>query len=172
MRIASELQQPLSLLASHRLLGELAIVERRFDEAERELTQALQLADASAIRYERTLTLMELAKLHTARQEHSAARALLDEIRVHCRQLDANPLLAQIAQLERQLIGGGFPAGLSAREAQVLQLIASGMSDAEIAARLYISPRTVNRHTTSIYNKLNVNSRVAATRFAIDHQLI
>ncbi len=65
-----------------------------------------------------------------------------------------------------------LPAGLSPREVEVLQLVASGMSDAQVAAKLVLSPRTVSTHLQSIYNKLGVNSRVAATRFAIEHHLV
>jgi DNA-binding CsgD family transcriptional regulator len=65
-----------------------------------------------------------------------------------------------------------FPAGLTAREVEVLGLVAQGLSDAEVSESLVISPRTVNAHLTSIYNKLGVNSRVAATRFAVDHGLV
>lgn len=65
-----------------------------------------------------------------------------------------------------------YPAGLTAREVEVLALVAQGLSDAEVAQRLVLSPRTVNAHLTSIYNKLGVNSRVAATRFAIDQNLV
>ena len=66
----------------------------------------------------------------------------------------------------------GLPAGLTEREAEVLRLLAQGLSYAEIADRLVISPRTVNRHLTSIYGKLDVTSRHAAARFAIDHGLL
>ena len=65
-----------------------------------------------------------------------------------------------------------YPAGLTAREVEVLRLIAQGWTDAQIAEHLVISPRTVNRHTTSLYNKLNVSSRAAATRYAIEHHLL
>ncbi len=64
-----------------------------------------------------------------------------------------------------------YPSGLSAREVEVLRLVAQGLSDAEVAEHLVISPRTVNAHLTSIYNKLAVNSRAAATRFAVEHHL-
>jgi non-specific serine/threonine protein kinase len=60
---------------------------------------------------------------------------------------------------------------LSQRELDVLRLIAAGHSTAEIAERLYLSPRTVTTHLASIYNKLGFNSRSAATRFAIEHGL-
>ena len=65
-----------------------------------------------------------------------------------------------------------YPAGLTAREVEVLQLVAQGLTDAQVAEHLVISPRTVNWHLTSIYSKLQVSSRCAATRYAIAHQLI
>jgi DNA-binding CsgD family transcriptional regulator len=65
-----------------------------------------------------------------------------------------------------------FPAGLTAREVEVLRLLAQGWTDAQIAEHLVISLRTVNRHTTSLYSKLGVSSRAAATRFAIEHHLL
>lgn len=67
---------------------------------------------------------------------------------------------------------GSLPAGLTGREAEVLRLVAQGLSDAEVAERLVLSTRTVNAHLTSIYNKLGVNSRVAATRFAVENGLV
>jgi predicted ATPase/class 3 adenylate cyclase/DNA-binding CsgD family transcriptional regulator len=65
-----------------------------------------------------------------------------------------------------------YPDGLTAREVEVLRLLAQGMTDAHIAEQLVISPRTVNNHLTSIYQKIQVSSRSAATRYAIDHQLV
>lgn len=64
-----------------------------------------------------------------------------------------------------------YPAGLTAREVQVLRLVAGGLSDAQVAEKLYVSPRTVGSHLYSIYNKLGVASRTAAARFATDHNL-
>jgi DNA-binding CsgD family transcriptional regulator len=64
-----------------------------------------------------------------------------------------------------------FPNGLTAREVDVLRLVAEGLPDAEVAERLFLARRTVNTHLTSIYTKLGVNSRSAATRFAVEHGL-
>lgn len=50
--------------------------------------------------------------------------------------------------------------------------MAQGLTDARVAEQLVISPRTVNTHLTSIYHKLGVDSRAAATRYAMEHQLI
>jgi DNA-binding NarL/FixJ family response regulator len=53
----------------------------------------------------------------------------------------------------------------------VLGLVAKGMTNAQVAQRLYLSPRTVNAHLNSIYHKLGVSSRSAATCFAVEHDL-
>ena len=64
------------------------------------------------------------------------------------------------------------PAGLTPREVEVLGLVATGMTNVQVAQRLFLSPRTVQRHLNSIYHKLGVSSRVAATRFALEHGLV
>ena len=64
------------------------------------------------------------------------------------------------------------PAGLTPREVEVLRLVAQGLTDAQVAEQLIISPRTVNTHLTSIYNKLGVDSRTAASRLAVDYRLV
>jgi predicted ATPase/DNA-binding CsgD family transcriptional regulator len=65
-----------------------------------------------------------------------------------------------------------YPSGLSAREVDVLRLVARGLTNAQIAKDLFISPNTVNRHLNSIYHKIGVTSRAAATRFAAEHHLL
>jgi predicted ATPase/DNA-binding CsgD family transcriptional regulator/Tfp pilus assembly protein PilF len=65
-----------------------------------------------------------------------------------------------------------YPAGLTTREMEVLRLVAQGLTDAQVAEQLVISPRTVNFHLTSIYSKLGVSSRSAATRYAIEQHLV
>jgi predicted ATPase/DNA-binding CsgD family transcriptional regulator len=62
--------------------------------------------------------------------------------------------------------------GLTAREIDVLRLLAVGLTNNQIAARLMISPKTVNIHASSIYKKLEITSRTAATRYAIEHALV
>lgn len=64
-----------------------------------------------------------------------------------------------------------YPNGLTTREVEVLRLVASGMTDLKIAEKLILSPRTVHTHISSIYTKLGVTSRSAATRYAIEHHL-
>jgi predicted ATPase/DNA-binding CsgD family transcriptional regulator len=61
---------------------------------------------------------------------------------------------------------------LTTREVEVLRLVAEGLSDAEVAERLVVSLRTVHAHLRSIYRKLDVHSRTAATRYALEHHLV
>ncbi len=64
------------------------------------------------------------------------------------------------------------PAGLTKRELEVLRLLTAGLTNRQIAERLVVSLPTVNTHVASIFNKLGVNSRSAATRYAVEHQLV
>jgi len=65
-----------------------------------------------------------------------------------------------------------YPAGLTAREVEVLRLLAQGLTSAQIAEQLVIGVVTVNFHVRSIYIKVGVTSRAAATRYALEHHLV
>jgi len=68
--------------------------------------------------------------------------------------------------------GPPIPGGLSSREAEVLRLVAGGRTNRQIAETLGISERTVDRHVSNIYTKLDVSSRAAATSFAHEQRLV
>lgn len=81
------------------------------------------------------------------------------------------------AHLDARLLGDDtpptpHPAGLTEREVEVLRLIASGMTNGDIAAALYLSVKTVSRHLSNIFTKIGVNSRAGATAFAFEHDLV
>ena len=61
---------------------------------------------------------------------------------------------------------------LSAREAEILRLVADGLTNPQVASRLYLSPRTVGQHLRSVYRKLGVPSRAAAVKEASERGLI
>lgn len=65
-----------------------------------------------------------------------------------------------------------IPAGLTEREAEVLGLLARGLSNREMGARLGISPKTVGHHIAHIYGKIGVSTRPGATLFAVEHDLV
>ena len=87
-----------------------------------------------------------------AREALKRALAIFDEL--------ATPLWAAQARAELARIGGRTAAGgLTATERQVAELVAQGRSNKDVAAQLFITPRTVEGHLTRIYDKLDVHSR-------------
>ncbi|MGH2891911.1 MAG: response regulator transcription factor, partial [Solirubrobacteraceae bacterium] len=64
------------------------------------------------------------------------------------------------------------PAGLTAREIEILRLLARGLLNKEIARGLQIAPKTVGNHIEHIYAKIGVSSRAAAALFATEHGLL
>ena len=65
-----------------------------------------------------------------------------------------------------------YPEGLTGREVEVLDLVAQGLPNKEIAARLVISQRTVGHHVAHIYDKIGVTTRAGAALYAMRHHLV
>jgi DNA-binding CsgD family transcriptional regulator len=174
---ATQPRQPLALLAAHRILGELAADAGRSDDAQRHLAASLTLAAGCAAPFERALTLLALAALHAATDNPAQAQSCLDAVRALCTPLGAQPTLDRADALATRLAAmppprPAYPAGLSAREVEVLRLLAAGKSNRAIADTLFLSERTVNVHVNHIYTKTRVDNRAAATAFAYQHDLI
>ena len=171
---ASNPRQPLALLAAHRSRGELATGLERLEDADHDLQQALTLGDLCAAPFERALTLQARAELRHALNRPDEANLDLSEARAILTPLNAHRALRRAGGVVSRhgAPDGGAPGGLTQRELEVLRLVAQGLTDAEVADRLFISPRTVGQHLRSVYSKLDVSSRVAATRYAIDHDLV
>jgi DNA-binding NarL/FixJ family response regulator len=85
------------------------------------------------------------------------------------RDLGATPDLARIEALTRKSQAVG---GLTARELEVLRLVAAGKTNRSIATDLFLSEKTVARHLSNIFTKLGLSSRAAATAYAYEHDLI
>ena len=110
---------------------------------------------------------------HAYRQlgDEEAAAMELDAARWAFEQLGAAPDLARV----QELISGATaePAhGLTARELEVLRLVATGKTNRTIAADLFLSEKTVARHVSNIFAKLGLSSRAAATAYAYEHDLV
>jgi len=103
--------------------------------------------------------------------KHAAGTELVEAIRTAVAGgTYLNPALG--ARLAAELSDNGQPGGLSAREAEVLTLIALGHTNVEIAGKLYLSVRTIETHRAHIQNKLRLTSRAELVRYAIDHGLL
>jgi DNA-binding CsgD family transcriptional regulator len=103
--------------------------------------------------------------------DEEAAAMELDAARGVFAQLGATPDLARLETLDgRESAAKGH--GLTARELQVLRLLAAGKTNHAIATDLFLAEKTVDRHVTNIYTKLGVSSRAAATAYAYQHRLL
>jgi DNA-binding NarL/FixJ family response regulator len=98
-----------------------------------------------------------------AELEREAARAVFVE-------LGAQPDLARLDPPAR--VPADVPFGLTAREMEVLRLLASGRTNRAISEQLFLSEKTVDRHVSNIFTKLDVPTRAAATAFAYQHRLV
>ena len=89
---------------------------------------------------------------------------------------DRNELLAFLMGLKSDLVVATptktAPAGLTAREIEVLRLVAKGQNNSEIAEELFISLNTVTRHMTNVFTKTGTVNRVEATVFATRHGIL
>ncbi len=171
LTLASDPRQPLRIVAAQRMLASLATTDGEYDRAKASLDQSLTLAEACAAPFERALTLLALAEWQIATRQYAAAQVVLDDVRAICIPLDARPTLDRAAALEAAIAPASYPDGLTAREAEVLRLIAAGHSNRQIAEALFISPRTIERHIANIYLKIDAHSKAEATSYALRHNL-
>jgi DNA-binding CsgD family transcriptional regulator len=119
--------------------------------------------DAARARVLIGLACRELGDDDTASMELDIARRALE-------QLGAVTDLARLDALTAPRAAAG-PSGLTGREVEVLELIAAGRTNRQIAESLFISERTVARHVSNIFTKLSVSTRSAATAYAFHHGL-
>jgi len=138
--------------------GALAVLRRAW-EAWRALDAPYE---AARVRATTARACRELGDLEGAAVETEAAREVFER-------LGAAPDLDGLSAGTDAAV---LPRGLSAREAEILRLVAAGLTNRAIAEALTISERTVDRHVSNIYTKLDVSTRAAATAFAYEHHLV
>ena len=120
--------------------------------------------EAARVRVLIGLSCRELGDEDTAEMELDAARWVFQ-------QLGAAPALARVEALSRKA-AARTAGGLTAREVQVLRLVATGKTNRAISADLFISEKTVARHMSNVFTKLGLSSRAAATAYAYEHDLL
>jgi DNA-binding NarL/FixJ family response regulator len=120
---------------------------------------------AARIRVAIADALQALGDEEGAALERDAARAVFEE-------LEAAPDLARLEAAVADPAASEARFGLTARELEILRLVASGRTNAAIARELFVSVKTVDRHVSNIFDKLDVPTRAAATAFAYQHKMI
>jgi predicted ATPase/DNA-binding CsgD family transcriptional regulator len=159
-------------IVSLRRLGQLAQLGARPAAARRLFEEALRKAESIGAAHEREGARAAIEQLGDASPGLAGAagptlRQALDEaLAVQVAPVPAPPASA-VAAGARRPPPGEARVSLTAREVEVLRLVAGGLTDAQVAEQLFLSPRTVGTYLSSIYGKLQVRSRSAATRWAI-----
>ena len=165
--------------------GHVALRAGDYATARRRLEEAIEIQREVGDKWMLAWTLHNLGHVVKAQGDHAQAAALHDESLQLFRELGGlGGMPAAEASREAQLETPHFvpqspglapqdhPHNLTPREIEVLQLIAEGLTDAQVATRLVLSTRTVQAHLRSIYSKLDITTRSAATRYALEHGLV
>jgi ATP/maltotriose-dependent transcriptional regulator MalT len=148
--------------------GSLLLAQGQASEALVQLRDACRRWQAIEAPYEAAKIRLLLADAYHNLADDDAAVLELDAAEVTFLRLGASWDAGGVAN---RRAGSTPPAGLTAREIEVLRLVAAGRSNREISAELFLSERTVHRHVSNIFSKLNVSSRVAAAAFAFERGL-
>jgi DNA-binding CsgD family transcriptional regulator len=151
--------------------GALAVAERDAQAAVDALRRAFELwqrveapYEAARVRVLMGLACRSLGDDEAGDLELGAARAVFER-------LGAAPDLARLDSIRERSASARRPP-LTPRELQVLRRVAAGKTNKVIAAELFLSERTIDRHVSNIFRKLNVHSRAAATAHAYDRKLL
>ncbi|MEP6649378.1 MAG: LuxR C-terminal-related transcriptional regulator [Lapillicoccus sp.] len=132
-----------------------------------ELRRSWQLWTGLDAPYEAARSRVMIGRVFGTMGDEQSAIAELTAARRTFTELDARPCLLEIDRL----LPRKLPGGLTEREAEVLRLVAVGKSNPAIAADLVLSEKTVARHLSNIFGKIDVSSRTAAAAYAFEHHL-
>lgn len=159
---------------SNRIAGLAARTAEQLDVAIDHFEQALAFLDKAGYAAEMAWAQHEYADTLIRRNadgDRARAEELNAEAMALAEKFGMKPLLKRAQALQAGIDAApaaseGYPAGLSAREIDVIQLVAAGKSNREIAETLIISLNTVTHHMTSIFNKTDSANRAEAASFA------
>lgn len=151
---------PWSLATSARCRGLLLAAHAELDAAERSLEDALHEHERLPMPFERARTLLVFGLLQRRRNERRRAHELLTQALAIFHELGA-PLWAARTRRELRPLGGRptSPVALTPAERRVAELAGSGMTNRQVAAALFISPKTVESSLARVYRKLEIHSR-------------
>ena len=148
----------------------------RVAKAEKQYGRAAHMLGAAEARINVHIDLDALARLAYEREVAALQTYLGKEAYTQARDEGSTMTLEQVLTIPEPAAARGasprYPDELTEREVEVLRLVASGLTDTQVAEQLVISPRTVQGHLRSIYSKIGAHSRSAATRYAVERNLL
>jgi DNA-binding NarL/FixJ family response regulator len=144
----------------------IATAAGSLDQARRLFEDAIDGYDLALAPYEATAARLRLGEVLIALERDEPARKIFESARAAAERLGA-ARLAKLAESSNPTRATPESASLSAREIEVLALVAQGCSNQEIGERLFISTFTVKRHIANILTKLDLPTRAAAAAYAI-----
>ena len=162
----------LRAMAAH-ASGAVAFASGDAAEALGSLRESLQIWERVGAPYVAARLRVSIAQACRSLGDGEAAALELEGARAVFDELGAAPDLSRLDALSQKPEGSpARPHGLTPRELQVLRLVASGKTNKAIASELFLSEKTIDRHVSNIFVKLDVPSRAAATAFAYKHELV
>jgi DNA-binding CsgD family transcriptional regulator len=170
--IAAEIGAPYLRAASGQAAGSVRLAEHDAQGGLASLREAEAIWRDLEAPYEAARTRVLIAVACRELGDEGAAGLELEAARSGFELLDAAHDLARVERLGRTPARAKGASGLTARELQVVRLVAAGATNRTIAGRLRISEKTVARHLSNIFVKLGVPSRAAVTAYAYEHRLV
>src|SRR5689334_9661150 len=171
-QIAERLHAPMVQAMSSRAEGRVLFARKEVRESLGALRRSLTTWLDLEAPYEAARTRVLVALASRALEDHETANQELGAAREQFEKLGAAPNVKWVGDLMRKPARDSGVSSLSPREVEVLKLVASGMTNRGIAGKLRISEKTVARHVSNIFNKLDLSSRAAATAYAYRQKII
>ncbi len=162
--VAHALGSPVLDAVSYRATGSVVLAEGNPSAALGPLRRASDGFREYELPYEVARTAVLIGRARGELGDDEGARLVIDEARSTFGRLGARPDLARLDSRR--------PGELTARELQVLRLVATGHTNRSVGSELGLSERTVDRHVSNIFGKLGVSSRAAATALAYESELL
>ena len=164
--LAATVQTPFMRASAAQANGAVLLADGNASAALSELRAACLLWRELEVPYETARVQVLIAAACRSLGDHDSAALELDAACRAFEHLEARTDLARVRPTADR-----SAAGLTSRELQVLRLVATGRTNRAIARELRLSEKTVARHISNIFNKLNVSNRAAATAYAFEHGL-
>jgi DNA-binding NarL/FixJ family response regulator len=171
-RLAHALGAPLLGAMAAQATGAVLLAEHEPQAALADLREAAAGWQALEAPYQAACTQVLIGLAHRAMGDEDTAAIELETVRHAFAALGATPDVRRIEALRGPADAPDTRGGLTAREVEVLRLIATGRTNRAIAERLGISEKTVARHVSNIFTKLGLSTRAAATAYAFQHDLL